>query len=512
MYPGQKQTFNVTNEPAPIIWSTTGLTLNDDRTLDGYLNNAGVVLAVARSGICRIKWTFETGMLPDTGQTVDMRMTANSTSGTKVLIAKAGLASTVITDGTSTLTTITRTLVAGDYYIIEKAGNIFRLYINSETAASYTYDPGVAIRYPGYCQISWGNLSAGVNSYITLPELLGDWGVVPGVSGNAGDWTCTNGSTAGGTFVDASEILRVEFTAGSTPGAYTMSCVIAGQASQTATSVVTIAPLTIAGETEVILQPGESRKFVTNYDQNNLRTTWSVITGGGGSFTNDIYTAPTAPGTYTIRSTYGNQAADIAVTVPVTITSSVGISTALSDRLRIQAATLGETVTFTTNMTGSITWEADYGTLSGSGSSFAWTAPNSSQINARITATNGTLTKTVECPVLKKIPYDPSARIEGELKKTVVLFRAEDRSRYSRIKDKDQENYRTYTLSFQNRTAAEFDDMGAFWDEHYSQKRVIFEDKARGTTIRRVVYFDSDISYSIGANCPYDYSFRIAEG
>ena len=513
MYPGQSQTFYIRNEPAPVIWSTYSLTLNSDRTVDGYLNNGAVVLAVARSGVCRIKWTFDAAMMPASSNTVDMRMTANSTSGTKAFFVKAGPTSTVITDGTSTLATISRTLASGDYYILEKAGQVFRVYINSETVSNYTWDPGVALRYPGYCQIAWGNMALTTASHITLPELIGDWGVDFEASGQSGDWTCTDGTTAGGTFDDSSQILRTTFTAGTKPGVFPMTCVIAGQSTlQKASTFVTIAPLSIVGvESEITLQPGEVRKFDTNYDQNGLRTTWSVVSGGG-SFTNGVYTAATTPGASVLRSTYGNQIAQITVNVPVTITSSVGISTATSDRLRIQAAVLGEVVTFTTNMTGSITWTADIGTSSGSGSSFAWTAPSTSNVEARVTASNGTLSKTVVVPVLKKIPYDPSARIDGEIKKTVVLSRAEDGTRTSRVKNRYQEQFRALTLQFNNRTAAETDAMEAFWNDHYPQKRVIWDDKARSTTIRRIVYFDSDLGFSIAGNCPYDYSFRIIEG
>ena len=511
MYPSQTQVFRLQNEPAPVIWATSGLTLNADRTIVATSGNAAVPMAQGRSGVVKARWTFDAGMIPAAANLVKFRLTAQPASGaSKALIVEVGPTSTVAKDELSnTLATISRTVAAGDVYELEKAGNVFRLFINGSTTASATYTVTASpLKYPSFASVEWGTLAGGSSAYITLPELIGDWGVYEDDTPDA-DWSVTN---SGGTFSDSTDTVKTTFTAGTSPGIYVVSCVVGGQAIQTTTSTVTIAPLTILGvESSIVLQPGETRKFDTNYDQNGLKTTWSVVSGGG-SFTNGVYTAATTPGTSVLRSVYSNQAAEITVTVPVTITSSVGIATASDDRLRVQAAVLGEAITFTTNMTGSITWSADYGTSSGSGSSFAWTAPSTSQIIARITATNGTLTKTVECPVLKAIPQDPMATIDGEQKRTVAISRAEDRSRYGRIKDRNQQSYKAWSLSYRNMSASEFDTMGAFHDEHFPLKRVIFYDKARGTTIRRVVLIDSDISYRISANCGYEYSFRIVEG
>ena len=116
MYPTQKQTFNITNEPAPVIWSTSGLTLNSDRTILASSGNSAVVLAVARSGVCRIKWTIEGQMIPASGNLLKFRMTANTVSGVAAIIVEAGPSSTVIkNNGGTTLATITRTLTANDY-------------------------------------------------------------------------------------------------------------------------------------------------------------------------------------------------------------------------------------------------------------------------------------------------------------------------------------------------------------------------------------------------------------
>jgi hypothetical protein len=199
-----------------------------------------------------------------------------------------------------------------------------------------------------------------------------------------------------------------------------------------------------------------------------------------------------------VRASHANQRAEATITIPAVITPSVS------------AATLGEVVTLTTNLTGGITWTADLGTPSGSGATFLWTAPNQSQLVALITASNGTLSKTIEMPVLKKLAYDPTLSIAWDRQKTVLISRAEDRSRSSRVKDKDGLPFEAFEFTFRNRDLTELNTVHAFWDEHYPQKRWIYEDKLRN--IRKVLYFDSDIHQDAGFACDIDYSFRAVEG
>lgn len=111
-------------------------------------------------------------------------------------------------------------------------------------------------------------------------------------------------------------------------GSYTLVATIRDAAGQTATSSVTVTvtqtrTAVVVTPASLTVAPGASQAFsASTRDQFNqpLATqpaiTWSVPTGGGSISTAGVYTAPSSPGTATVRATEaGGMAANAAVTI-----------------------------------------------------------------------------------------------------------------------------------------------------------------------------------------------------
>ena len=93
---------------------------------------------------------------------------------------------------------------------------------------------------------------------------------------------------------------------------------------------------------------------------------------------------------------------------------------------------------------------------------------------------------------------------------TVLISKAEDRSRSARVKDKGGLPFEAFELTFKNRDWPELLAAQAFWDEHYPGKRFIVEDRFRNRRLQG--YFDSDLRQEVDGDCAIDYSFRFEEG
>lgn len=501
IYPGDVQTLTVRSTPPPVIWtSTTNVTVEDDQSLSRVtsgLFGAGIAPRV-HAGIAGAEWTITADMIPDTGGELQFFLFGVGTRiPTHSLLVYAGPTSTVVKDeDANTLDTITHTIAAGDTYYLEISGNVFRLAINGTTETTYTVtDP---TEYPVRVTVFGDGDFVSGTPKISPPVLTGVWDLRPADSADC-TWT-----PAGGTLSDSTDTWQTQFTAGTSPGVFTQNLQIGGETLQAFTSTVIIPPLSVLGLTDVTLQPGEKYRFKTNYDEAQSKIVSWTVASGGGSFANGEYTAATAPGTSVLVAAYGDQ--EVSVTVRVPAVMSISVSGAA-----VTAAKLGEVLTLTTNMTGTINWTADLGSLSGAtGATVTWTAPNQSQLVALITATNGTYTITVEIPVLKHFPYDPSRDVKWQRRKTVLVSRAEDRSRSSRVKDSDDRAFEPFELAFRDRNLTEFNAAMTFWDDHYPGLRFIYEDKLR--TVRKVVYADSDIEVSGYTQNALTYSFRVVEG
>lgn len=495
LYPSDKQTFAIRCTPPPVLYDTlSSLTLNSDGTLSGTTSTLGSanVSQVLVDGTGSITWTFSANMLPGVRPGARLFLLCyRSLVGFRVYVEAS---STIIKDyGGSTLTTISRTVAAGDQYKLEAAGQVFRLYING--TLSYTYATTGAINYPVFAQVALDSSVA--TPTITVPTFSGLWDFDSRVT-PTNTW-----AIASGTIDDTSDRQFITYTAPATPGAFSMTCQFASSALQTATSVVTVPPLSILGSNSLTLQPSTAVLLKTNYDsaQTSL-VTWSIVSGSG-TLSSNKFTAPATAGTTELKAVSGDQDARLTITVPITLaaTTSGGAST--------RAAKPGEALTVTTSMSGTLTWTAQCGTLTGSGTSRTWTAPSTTNIQCRITVTNGTDTKILTLEVRDAIPYTPTLNVTTEYGKKVVVSEAEDGTITGRSKTPKGQTPLRGELTFRNRQLTEFTAMRTFFDEHHPGTPVIYDDLVRST--RHIVYFDSDLRAEFFTSCAVDYAFRIRE-
>ena len=500
LFPEDVQTFALRTSFPPVLWGAFALgSIQSDRTvnLNTGTSDSTALIQHALDGVAGVEWTFDSKMLPTSTGEIGLWLVGAGSHSLRVTVKAT---QTVVTNGSTTLDTISHTVASGDVYYLEVAGNLLRLYINDTLETEY--EATSAVRYPVRCVVSVSPPYASGTPHLTAPRLVGNWGVYT-VSSISDTWTLSPSS--GGTFDDSTDVWSTVFTASDEPGVYTLTLQTSSSAYQEATATIIVEPLSIIGETAITLQPSAKYTFRTNYDNAQHRlVTWSVVSGSG-TFSNGEFTAPSAPGTTVVKAVYSNQEARVTITVPAVMTIEI------SGGEDVTAATLGEVLTLSTNMTGTINWTASVGTLSSSsGSTVTWTAPNQSQLVALITATNGTYTVTVEIPTLKAFPYTPNRPLKWDRKKTVLLSRAEDRRRAARVKDANNEAYESFELTFNNRNLSELAAVQTFWDDHHPDKRFIFTDSHR--SIRKVVYFDSDIAHDAAATCATTYSFRVIEG
>lgn len=500
VYPEDVQLFTLRTTPPPILWGGfVHATVASDGTLNLNTSNGDSALTMqhALDGVAAAEWTFDSRMLPTSTGEIGLWLVGAGSHSLKVTVKAT---QTIVASGLGTIETISRTVASGDVYKLEVAGNLLRLYINGTLETEY--EAASAVRYPVRNVLAVSPPYASGTPHLTVPRLIGNWGAYT-VSSIGSAWTLA--PSGGGTFDDSTDVWFTTFTASDQPGVYTLTAQINSSAYQEAIATIIVQPLSIVGETTLTLQPSASYSFKTNYDNAQHRlVTWSVVSGSG-SFSNGVFTAPAAPGTTVVKAVYGDQEARATITIPAVMT----IQTSASED--VTAATLGEVLTLSTNMTGTINWTASVGSLSSSsGSTVTWTAPNQSQLVALVTATNGTYTVRAEIPALTAFPYRPNRSLKWDRKKTVLLSRAEDRSRAARVKDANNEPFETFELTFLNRNLAELAAVHAFWDLHHPDKRFIFTDYHR--SVRKVVYFDSDISHDAAATCATTYSFRIIEG
>jgi hypothetical protein len=503
LYPEDQVYFRVRTQPPPVLWDLlTNVTVQSDHSLSRTSSgdcHANIVQRV-HAGIAGVTWTFSSHMLPGSGGEVQLRLFGVSSNG---LFAYISPTSTVVKDQDGvTLATVSHTVVAADEYYFEAAGHMLRMYINGQIAVEYT--PTTATAYPIRASVDFVGTMASGTPKITVPAFTGVWDLDADSqldTAQENTW-----SVSGGTLDDSTDVWKVLYTAGVKPGVYALSCAIEGLSLQTATAVPVIEPLSIDGPIALTLQPSEVVRFRTNYDRAQKKlVTWAVVSGSG-SFTNDYFTAPSAPGTTVVKATYSTtQDARITITIPAVMTVTNPSS------LSVDAAKLGEVLTLTTNMTGTINWTATIGTLSSSsGSSVTWTAPNQAGLTAKITATNGTYTVSQEIRVLNHFSYNPNTPLNWEDKRTLLVSRAEDRTVSFRIKDADEETYQAHEWDFRNRTVSEYGTVRTFWQNQYGKLPFIWDSPFR--SVRHVFYFDSDIkAQATAGGCGVDYSFRVVE-
>lgn len=497
VFPEDRQAFEATATPDMALWyNTTNATINANGSVTAT-NPANPVIVYCALNLMVsggfFEWIFDTSCIPTgtfpTGGQLRVEARWNSEAN-GYGYCFAGDGSGIITNGSAAVLVPSFVPNAGDRFRMEVTGG--RLITRNGVLFAQSWPPSFsgagATTFPAILRVE---LRPGVVSGTPrIPPFAigGDWRLVNGVTWNApaaGSLTASSGT-------------KTTFFNITTPGEVDITALVGGSTNQQASGRVTVPPLTMLGSTSVTMQPGEKRRFKVNYDfaQNDI-VIWSVITGGGGSFdAGDVYTAPTAPGTYNIRAEYSTtQDLDIFVTVPGVITPSyIGVEP-------------GEVVNWDSNIAATQTWSASAGSINSS--SGLWTAPSVVGQIVRITVTNGTLTVTKDVAIVEKFPYDPNAIIKVEVGKKVLISEAEDGTRATRVKNFGGNSQAKYELNFANRDLAEFEAARAFWARSYPGQPILISDKVRN--VRVVGYIDSDLSYEVEASCAVSYAFTFLE-
>jgi hypothetical protein len=488
MVPEGFQEFTLVADPPPAMWTSVANAVVQSNLAIKPANLAATMSAYGvhrlRQGTGTVTFQFDSAMFPASGGVFG----ANLQDADSALFAgweynRSTNSLRVYNQTNSNLHTFPVILGTGDTVTIEIAGSIWRVsYSSSSGTDSTSFTPSSGIKYPCFYGVAMSaTMTAG--SYFPIPTLFGQWTMLADPF-----WTIS-----GGTVTPESGVARAQYYAGVSnvglaPGLYQIAATYADSVFQKAIGNITVQALQILGPAAVALNPGQVIDFNTNYKL----VSWSAV--GGGSITQDgLYTAPTTPGSYTVRATYGAQNANVTVTIAATITP------------QLTGAFPGQVVQFSTNMPSPV-WTSTCGTMTAGG---LWTAPSTLGGSCVITMTSGSTVVTLTVPILDFFPYDPSVAFTDDVTKTVLMSMAEDGSRTARVKNQYNKSRRKYELTFRNRDPQEYLAAEGFWRSHHPDKTFIFRDAILGLDVE--VYFDSDFRCEPQAGCPIDYSFRLIE-
>jgi hypothetical protein len=346
VYPNDRQLFTVMSEPPPAMWVAVADSgdIKADSSLE--VDAAGSQVSGSgghelRSGTGAIELTIDDQCRPTGSNQLSIEAFIADISGfTYEYRVRINSTTVKVFDETnSEIFTTNHTLASGDVFRVElQAG--FRLFMNNGSLHS-RLGLGTTVVYPmGYvCRIVEPTATAPTR--IPPPRLIGDWQIRPLVV-----WT----PPVEGVISSVGPSDSTEYVFGRIAGRYALMATMEAAADatgvQTATAIIDIPALQILGETDVVLEPEQKVRFKTNYDKaQNKLVAWSVVFGGG-SFTQDEYTAAPTPGISGVRATASANglSADITVTVPPKITNSGNFI----------AAKPGEQIDFQTNIPASI--------------------------------------------------------------------------------------------------------------------------------------------------------------
>lgn len=494
LYPGDRQTFTALGARPTGMWtSLTNGTVTTNYTID-LTNSAtfgqGYLAYRPKSGITELAWTLNGDCTPS-NSSGQFNIIAESVATGALVNVEINYASIrILKDngiGQSVVYNAAYTPVNGDVFFIRFFNGAGDTFVSLRSGAVTQATSITQLLYPLRIRANLTPPVTGSDPQVPALRITGDWSM------DEPTWSLTgNGSSAaGGT--------NQRIYLGGTVGISTLRAVFEDTYDggfQEATAIISCPPLSIIGDIAITLDPAEEVTFSTTYDNaQSALVAWSIVSGSG-SFSGKKFTAPATAGTTVVRATSGSQTADITVTTDTVLTSTY------------TAAQPGEVLTLTTNMTGTVTWTAESGSISGSpGTTVTWTAPNTPGVTPRITATNGTLTRIVQIPVLRLFPYYPTTPVSWANKKDVLISKAEDGSRSTRIK---RDAYEAFEFKFNNRSVAEAEAARAFVNLHYPGLRCIVTDALR--SVRKVGYFDSDLNLEANGACQFSYSFRFQEG
>lgn len=341
LYPNDRQVFTVQALPPPAMWRsvTDSGDIGDDFALE--VDPAGSTTSgggghVLASGIGIVEITINDQCRPTAGNQLVINGFITDVNGLGYFYSLKINSTTVEVrdEANNQIFSEFYTAVSGDVYRLELAAG-FRFYRNGVLKHSRV-NLGTTVVYPMTYQCAITENTAAAPTRIPAPRLIGDWRL------GSVDWT----APSHGSLTTVGPSASTEYFGGTIPGVYTVTARIEAAAdngaNQLSTATITIPPLQPLGSTTVRMQPGEKKRFKTNYDsaQTSL-VTWSVI-AGPGSFSQDEFTAGTAPGTSIIRATasVNGLSADITVIVEAVITNASGFT----------AAKASEQIDFDTNL------------------------------------------------------------------------------------------------------------------------------------------------------------------
>jgi hypothetical protein len=170
------------------------------------------------------------------------------------------------------------------------------------------------------------------------------------------------------------------------------------------------------------------------------------------------------------------------------------------DEVRLEA---GQSFQFTINSPSAVWSVTGGGTITQTG---FYTAPAQGGTVAHVTATTPSGSDSATVLFLDEFPYQPNYTVESELNRTIVVVEAEDGTRFGRSKGPVR---RSYSLKFQNRDKAEVLVAQAFWAARYPERPFLWNDIK--LDIFTPVVFDSAIRTEVNGTCLFAYSFRIIE-
>lgn len=338
---------------------------------------------------------------------------------------------------------------------------------------------------------------------VTTPALL----VAPSLV--AGDWrpssatSWTLDSDGGGQLsLPSSTSYTNNVGIGSTAptGTYTIRVAqptIGGAALDDATATIRIPAFTVLSDVTVTMQPSQTLRFRTTYD--DAPTVIVSRSATGGTWTGLDYTASATVGNYTLTFTAAGQTREVVVTVAATIAPAYDYFYP------------GETVVFACTLSGTQTWPSTLGgnNLTGSGTSRTWVVPNKIGEMFVLSVTNGTSTVTKNVTVLEKFPYACQIPLAGTHSKLSVIESLNDGTLVGRVKRAGGVSTATFELNFEHRETTELTAALAFLDRHSPQRRFIFEDTAR--TLRFAVRHTGEVRHQIRTLVDCSYSFSVTE-
>jgi hypothetical protein len=352
MLPGAQQTFSATvtgSSNTAVTWTATG----------GTITSAGVYTAGAAAGTFAVTATsvadpsrsgsasvtiqpVQIQINPTTatmqpGQTKQFTATVTGTSNTAVtwtatggMISNTGLFTAASTPGAFT---VTATSIADT--------------TKSSTAQITIPAPAVSV------------LVTPNSATVQIAQTQQFSATVTGTSNTAVTWTATGGTISNTGL----------FTAGSTPGAFTVTATSVADTSKFSTAQITIpAPAVSVSVTpnSATVQIGQTQQFTaTVTGTSNTAVTWTAT---GGTISNTgLFTAGSTPGAFTVTAT------SVADTTKFSTAQITIPAPAVSVLVTPNSATvqIGQTQQFSATVTGSsntaVTWTATGGTISNTG-------------------------------------------------------------------------------------------------------------------------------------------------